>query len=138
MISIMGNIVQTISTECLLLFLCSHGAKHCWSELKLICDLSGLIVSNNLDWDWIMGNRNKVGTENVICGIVFMPPRARDRTLRECFNKRHKKSVYTNKSIQIEERFLLINKCNFTTVFEEKIFSFGCLFLLMTSLNAFL
>lgn len=42
----------SLSPEHLLLFLCAHGTKHCWSNLRWLCDVGCHIQSNpSLDWD---------------------------------------------------------------------------------------
>jgi len=42
----------SLSPEHLLLLLCAHGTKHCWSNLRLLCDVACHVQSNpNLDWD---------------------------------------------------------------------------------------
>jgi len=42
----------SLSPEHLLLLLCAHGTKHCWSNLRLLCDIACHVRSNpNLDWD---------------------------------------------------------------------------------------
>ncbi|MBW4577470.1 MAG: nucleotidyltransferase family protein [Aphanothece sp. CMT-3BRIN-NPC111] len=62
-----GNLVQTLSAESLLLFLCAHGSKDSWLRLKLICDLAELIRSHKeLDWDWILANGGKLGTKRML------------------------------------------------------------------------
>jgi hypothetical protein len=41
-----------LSPEHLLLLLCAHGTKHCWSNLRLLCDVACHVQSNpNLNWD---------------------------------------------------------------------------------------
>jgi len=47
-----GRKIPTMAAERLLLFLCVHGAKHCWERMAWICDVSGLIRGHvPLDWD---------------------------------------------------------------------------------------
>jgi hypothetical protein len=42
----------SLSPEHLLLLLCAHGTKHCWSNLRLLCDVACHVQSNpNLNWD---------------------------------------------------------------------------------------
>jgi len=42
----------SLSPEYLLLLLCAHGTKHCWSNLRLLCDVACHVQSNpNLNWD---------------------------------------------------------------------------------------
>jgi hypothetical protein len=42
----------SLSPEHLLLLLCAHGTKHCWSNLRLLCDVACHVQSDpNLNWD---------------------------------------------------------------------------------------
>ena len=42
----------SLSPEHLLLLLCAHGTKHCWSNLRLLCDVACHVQSNpSLNWD---------------------------------------------------------------------------------------
>jgi hypothetical protein len=46
-----GRQVWSFSSQDTFLFLAVHGAKHCWSSLKWLCDLAEFIRSNpDLDW----------------------------------------------------------------------------------------
>ncbi|PSB07017.1 hypothetical protein C7B62_21155 [Pleurocapsa sp. CCALA 161] len=46
--------IKQFSSEDMLLYLCFHGSKHCWSELKWICDVAEFIQSNlEIDWQLI-------------------------------------------------------------------------------------
>lgn len=57
-VGLMEKTVPAVSPEDLLALLCVHAAKHCWSEhtLKLVCDVAGIINSNDLDWDRAMAD----------------------------------------------------------------------------------
>jgi len=57
----------SLSAEHLLLFLCAHGTKHCWSNLRWLCDVACHIQSNpNLDWDLCIRLAKPPG-----CELVF-------------------------------------------------------------------
>ncbi len=52
--AIEGRNVLMLSPEDLLMALCIHAARHCWYDdtLKMICDVAGLIdTNNNLNWN---------------------------------------------------------------------------------------
>jgi len=50
-LTLAGRRVHTLAPEPLLLFLCSHGAKHMFERLGWICDVARfLIVTRELDW----------------------------------------------------------------------------------------
>lgn len=54
-VSLGGTSVPTLAPEDLLLLLCVHGAKHCWSRLAWICDIAELIRAHpELDWETIL------------------------------------------------------------------------------------
>ena len=56
-----------LSPEHLLLFLCAHGTKHCWSNLRWLCDVACHIQSNpNLDWDMCIRLAEPAGCELVL------------------------------------------------------------------------
>ncbi len=47
--------VATLAPEPMLLFLCLHGAKHDWSSLEWVCDVSELVRARPaLDWDLVL------------------------------------------------------------------------------------
>jgi hypothetical protein len=46
--------IKQFSPEDMLLYLCFHGSKHCWSELKWICDVAEFIRSNSeINWQLV-------------------------------------------------------------------------------------
>lgn len=62
-----GTDVPALSPEDLLLMLCVHGAKHEWSRLLWLCDVSELIRSSaNLDWERVLGTARGVGAERML------------------------------------------------------------------------
>ncbi len=68
-----SNLVETLSAELLLIFLCAHGAKHGWLRLKWICDLAELIRSHQeLDWDWTFAQADKLGTKRMLCLGLYL------------------------------------------------------------------
>lgn len=57
----------SLSPEHSLLFLCAHGTKHCWSNLRWLCDVACHIQSNpSLDWDLCIRLAEPAG-----CELVF-------------------------------------------------------------------
>jgi hypothetical protein len=59
--------VLALQAEDLLLILCVHGAKHCWSRLKGIRDVAELIESNpRLDWARITDHASELGARRML------------------------------------------------------------------------
>ncbi|HHP7243708.1 MAG TPA: nucleotidyltransferase family protein, partial [Elainellaceae cyanobacterium] len=51
-VSLLGTSVPSLAPEDLLLALCIHGAKECWSKLKWVCDIAQLLrCYPQLDWE---------------------------------------------------------------------------------------
>lgn len=46
-----GKSMQTLGPADLLLYLCAHGAKHCWAHLNGVVDIARLLASRD-DWQW--------------------------------------------------------------------------------------
>lgn len=61
------------SPEHLLLVLCAHGTKHCWSNLRWLCDVACHIQSNpNLDWDLCIRLAEPAGCELVLTHSLLL------------------------------------------------------------------
>jgi hypothetical protein len=57
-----GHRILAFSPEDTFLYLTLHGAKHCWSSLKWICDLAELVrAAPSLDWDAILQRAGEIG-----------------------------------------------------------------------------
>lgn len=66
-IRIAGRDVPALSPECLLLFLCMHGAKHLWTRLQWICDVARLVqISPEMDWAHVFKLAGSNGGEHVV------------------------------------------------------------------------
>jgi hypothetical protein len=62
-----GITFLSLSPEHLLLYLCAHGTKHCWSSLRWLCDLA-CYVQNVRELDWELCTR-LAGSTN--CDLVL-------------------------------------------------------------------
>ncbi len=52
---IAGEAVSSFALPELLLYLCAHGAKHCWRRLNWVCDIAELARARaDLDWDAVV------------------------------------------------------------------------------------
>jgi hypothetical protein len=62
-----GMNVPCFPTPGLLLFLCVHGAKHCWHRLGWICDIAELIRAHReIDWDVVRREARGIGAERML------------------------------------------------------------------------
>jgi hypothetical protein len=61
-----GINIPHFATEDLLLFLCIHGSKHCWEQLKWICDVAQLLQTQQIDWQLVLEKANMQGAERML------------------------------------------------------------------------
>jgi hypothetical protein len=66
-VTLLNQSVPTFAPEDLLLFLCAHGAKHCWASLGWICDIAEILrVHQNLHWDALIRQAQTLGCERIL------------------------------------------------------------------------
>lgn len=58
--------------EYLLIYLCIHGAKHGWVQLNWVMDISQLILTNDIDWDFVIDEAKKLNAVSMVyLGILL-------------------------------------------------------------------
>jgi len=74
-----------LSPEDLLLVLCVHAAKHGWTQLSWLRDITQLAGMSGLDWNYIREEASRLGIQRIValnfvlCGRLFgasLPPMA--------------------------------------------------------------
>jgi hypothetical protein len=65
-IPLANRTIPSLHPEDLLLVLCAHGAKHCWSHLGLITDFAWLLAREPLDWLSILTRARGLGIERMV------------------------------------------------------------------------
>ncbi|CAN5564541.1 hypothetical protein BH24GEM3_BH24GEM3_09160 [soil metagenome] len=72
-VSLGGTSVPTLAPEDLLLLLCVHGTKHCWSRLAWICDVAELLrMYPELEWKWVVDQaRARGGRRMLFLGLLL-------------------------------------------------------------------
>ena len=87
-----GREIWALNPEDMLLVLCAHGTRHCWSRIMWICDVAMLVIKHPaLDWSRIMSQAAALGaTRMVLLGTALAhrlfgtsPPPAILQKLRE-------------------------------------------------------
>ena len=68
-----GRSIPTLGPERLLLFLCVHGAKHCWERLNWVCDVARLIDGRvPLNWGGLLAEADLSGSRRMLfVGILL-------------------------------------------------------------------
>jgi hypothetical protein len=71
--SLAGKQVEHISPEDLLLYLCHHGASHCWIQLEMICSVAELLCSHaDMDWSRVNSLATELKCERILCLGIFL------------------------------------------------------------------
>ena len=65
-IAVAGRKVLTLSRNDLLLFLCVHGSKHCWSQLGMAYDLATLLRAAEPDWPALFREARRQGSTRML------------------------------------------------------------------------
>ena len=65
--------IYNFSPEDLLIFLCLHGSKHCWEEMKWICDVAEIIESHQeIDWNQVLHKSGILGVRRMLnIGLIL-------------------------------------------------------------------
>ncbi|MEL6581415.1 MAG: nucleotidyltransferase family protein, partial [Cyanobacteria bacterium J06621_12] len=65
--------IYTFGSQDLLIYLCAHASKHCWSCLQWICDIAELIRANPLlDWQKIQDKAKEMGCSRMLyIGLIL-------------------------------------------------------------------
>jgi hypothetical protein len=67
LVCIGGRVYRTFSREDHLLFLCYHPVKHCYGDLRMICDIAAALRSaERLDWDYIGRHARRRGHARIV------------------------------------------------------------------------
>jgi len=62
-----GSAVRTLSLSDQILYLCVHGASHCWDRLIWICDVARLLrYSDELDWDFLIAQATNLNRKRML------------------------------------------------------------------------
>ena len=64
--------LRTLCAEDLLLVLCVHAAKHAWQQLSWLCEIAELARSQQLDWNAIQEQANRLGIQRVVAVSFFL------------------------------------------------------------------
>jgi hypothetical protein len=70
--TVAGRSVPTLDPHDLLLFLCVHGSKHCWSQLGMACDVATLLRATPPDWEVLFTRARAQGSTRMLRLGLYM------------------------------------------------------------------
>ncbi|HZO89764.1 MAG TPA: nucleotidyltransferase family protein [Chthonomonadaceae bacterium] len=66
-LSFVESSVHHFAPEDLLLYLCMHGARHCWERLAWICDVAELLRAQPaMNWEWVGRQAARLGSTRIL------------------------------------------------------------------------
>lgn len=78
-VTLAGRQVPILAAEDLLLFLCTHGAKHRWTRLAWLCDLARLLAAHpELPWPEIEARARQAGAQRLLALGLLLAARLLD------------------------------------------------------------
>lgn len=101
-VNICGRRVATPAPEDHLLVLCAHHTTHCWNELRLVCDIAGMVLAfKEIDYTRLFARARRMGASRMLATglklaqlafLLDMPEAARqelqrDRLARQLANR---------------------------------------------------
>jgi hypothetical protein len=79
-----GREIPTLSPEDLLSILCIHGYKHCWEALEWICDIAGLIQTDQkMDWKGVLDKAGRVDSQRAFSLGLYLAKKLLNANLPE-------------------------------------------------------
>lgn len=64
--TVAGRQIPTLAASDLILFLCAHGSKHCWSQLGMTYDLATLLSARAPDWPTLFREARRQGSTRML------------------------------------------------------------------------
>lgn len=63
---IANRTLPSLHPDDMLMVLCAHGSKHCWSHLGLVCDVAWLVTAYEFDWEPLIVRARRMGTHRMM------------------------------------------------------------------------
>lgn len=83
------TVVYHPAPEDLLLILCGHGAKHCWSRLNWISDIAAFVsvYQDRIDWDCVLSRASAMGGKRMLLLGLCVARDLLDSSLPKCISQ---------------------------------------------------
>lgn len=106
-IKIHNKEISSLSPENLFLILCIHASGHYWDRLSWICDISELIQSHEINWDYIIEKGNQLGIIRLILVTLLLAVDLLDLNLPNNILKQLKSEIIEDLTFNVKKRIFL-------------------------------
>lgn len=103
-IEICNRKILSISYEEMLLILCIHASGHYWDRLSWLCDISELIQSHKINWDYVLEKSEQLGVKRLILVNLLLLKDILELELPNVIIKQLKSGNIKNLALKVEKR----------------------------------
>ena len=97
----------------MLLVLCIHASGHYWDRLSWICDVSELIQSEDIDWEYILKKADELGIKRLLLINLFLAVDLFDLNLPNDILKHLESKIIQNLVFKVKKRIFIPNSDEF-------------------------
>ena len=112
-IEINNKRISSLSPENMLLVLCIHASGHYWERLSWICDVSELIQSKNIDWEYTIKKAEELGIKRLLWVNLFLAVDLLGLNLPDDISKHLESKTIQNLGFIVKKRIFIPYSDNF-------------------------
>ena len=112
-IKINNKRISSLSPENMLLVLCIHASGHYWDRLSWICDVSELIQSKNINWEYTIKKADELGIKRLLYVNLLLAADLLGLKLPNDIIKHLKSKIIQNLAFKVKKRIFIPNSDNF-------------------------
>lgn len=107
MINISNKEISSLSHENMLLVLGIHASQHLWERLSWICDISELIQSHEMNWEYVLEKADELGIKRLLMVNLLLAHDLLDLNLPKNIIKQLKSEIIKDLSFKVKKRIFM-------------------------------
>jgi hypothetical protein len=108
-VKISNKEISSLSPENMLITLCIHASGHYWDRLSWICDISELIQSYEINWEYILEKADKLGIKRLILVNLCLAADLLDLNLPNTIHKHLESTNIQYLTFKVKKRIFMPN-----------------------------
>ncbi|WP_052374314.1 nucleotidyltransferase family protein [Methanobacterium sp. SMA-27] len=108
-VKISNKEISSLSPENMLLILCIHASGHYWDRLSWICDVSELIQSYEINWEYIFEKADKLGIKRLILVNLCLAVDLLDLNLPNTIHQHLESTTIQYLTFKVKKRIFMPN-----------------------------
>ena len=107
MVKVSNKVILSLSHDNMLLVSCIHASGHYWDRLSWICDISELIQSYEMNWEYMLEKVDELGIERVLLVSLLLARDLLDLNLPKNINNQLKSEIVQNLAFKVKKRIFM-------------------------------